>query len=186
MGVLLALCLCGKFASACRHIGAEQDTSQLRGPGLTEQCGLGKVATCPQLRGKYGCSIQVGPAFWCFLSLRLDLSRPFPIQKESPPRSLTGQPCQQHPTGSRGPAHIPQPQCQLPHVQTWDPLQGGLRGRERATQGQKPRVPLPDGFRVCVCPHVTTQGRQWLSTLVSQGPGPMSVRGARSPGNRCG
>lgn len=166
MGVSLALCLCGEFVSAGRHLGAEQDTHQLQGPGLPKQHGPWRDHYLPSTAGQTWLFFVGWP---CFLSLSSGLSCPYPIQRESPPRSLTGSPVSTTPAASSV---------------DLGPQRGTGREKSMPHRARNPRGPPPDRLRVYVCPHVTMWERQELSTVVSQRLGPVIIHGAQSPRSR--
>lgn len=87
-----------------------------RALGCPSSMGLGEITTCPQLQGKHGCSLWVGPAFSVLVLVCPAL------------------------TPSKGSPHLDPSQAalsaphQLPQVWTWDP-KGGLGGRKACHTG---------------------------------------------------
>lgn len=74
--------------------------------GCPGSVGLERSALDFTLRANVA-ACTVGPAFLHLLSLGPAVSRPYPLQRESPPRSLAGRPCQQHPRVEAGSSSYP-------------------------------------------------------------------------------
>lgn len=132
-----------------------------RGPGCPRSVSLGEVTACPQWQGQHGCSVWLGPAFWGFLNLCPALYCPCPNRRESPPRFLTRQ--RREEAGGQPAPHSPSSFKGGP----------GTPKRDRRQGRGPPRASSP---RAYACPCVTQRERQ--------GPGPVSIHGAHSPGSR--